>query len=94
MFGVPFWVLLVDPDRDGTPTLAKARLAALLAVAMPARLAWLAFLLVALLFVSTVAIVALLTIAPAYALLVSARYTLPLADRLERWLDDRGAPAP
>jgi hypothetical protein len=90
VFGVPFWVLLVDPDREDVPVRARARLAALLVVAAPGRLFWLAFLLAALLLVSTVAFVALLTIAPAYASLVAARYTLPLADRLERWMADRG----
>jgi hypothetical protein len=94
VYGLPFWVLLVDPERDGQPVIARARLAALLLVAIPGRLSWLALLLAALLLISTVAVVALLTIAPAYALLVSARFALPHADRLERWLDDRGAAAP
>jgi hypothetical protein len=89
VYGIPFWMLLVDPDRDETPALAKARLAGLLVVAAPGRVAWLALLLFVLLVISTVAIVALLTIAPAYALLVSGRYTLPLADRLDDWLDRR-----
>jgi len=101
VYSVPFWVLLVDPDRDDQPIRAKVRVAALLMVAAPGRLSWLAFLLFLVLVISTVAIVALLTIAPAYALLVSARYTLPLSDRLERWLEardgrpgtgDRGSP--
>ena len=91
VFGVPFWVLLVDPDREDAPVLRRARIAALLVVAAPARLTWLAFLLAVLLLVSTVAFVALLTIAPAYASLVAARYALPLADRLERWMAERGA---
>ncbi|HET9346484.1 MAG TPA: hypothetical protein VFO05_12365 [Candidatus Limnocylindrales bacterium] len=93
VYGTVFWVLLVDPDRDERPALAKARLAALLAVAIPGRLSLLALLLFLLLAISTVAIVALLTIAPAYALLVSARFGLPLADRLEAWLDRRGSAA-
>jgi len=46
-----------------------------------------------LLLVSTVAFVAVLTIAPAFAALVSARYCLPLADRLEAWLEQRDAGA-
>ena len=91
VYGIAFWVLLVDPDRDDVPALAKARLAAYLAVAIPGRLSWLALLLFALLVLSTVLIVTLLTIAPAYALLVSARFALPLADRLEQWLDRRGS---
>jgi hypothetical protein len=93
VLAVPFWPILVDPERDDTPALARARLAALVVVAAPGRLAWLAFLLLLLLLVSTVAFVAVLTIAPAYASLVAARYTLPLSDRLERWLADRGAGA-
>jgi hypothetical protein len=89
VFGIPFWVLLVDPDRDGTSAIRKARLAGLLVVAVPGRLSWLALLLFVLLAICTVAIVALLTIAPAYALLVAGRYTLPLADRLDEWLQRR-----
>jgi len=86
----PYWVLLVDPEREDLPLRSRARLAALLVVAAPGRLAWLSLLLAVLLLVSTVAFVAVLTIAPAYAALVSARYCLPLSDRLERWLDGRG----
>jgi hypothetical protein len=89
VYGVVFWVLLTDPEREDRPVLARARLAALLLVAAPGRLSWIAFLLFLLLVVSTVAIVALLTIAPAYALLVAARYALPLSDRLEGWLEGR-----
>jgi hypothetical protein len=90
VFGVPYWVLLVDPAREDRPVLARARLAALLVLAAPVRFSWLSLLLVGLLLVSTVAFVALLTITPAYCALVSARYALPLADRLERWLEERG----
>jgi hypothetical protein len=86
----PFWVLLVDPEREDRPLRSRARIAALLVVAAPGRLAWLSLLLAVLLLVSTVAFVAVLTIAPAYAALVSARYCLPLSDRLEHWLDGRG----
>jgi hypothetical protein len=89
VYGIAFWVLLVDPEREDRPALARARLAALLHVAAPGRLTWLAILLGLLLLVSTVAFVAVLTIAPAYAALVAARYVLPLADRLERWLESR-----
>jgi hypothetical protein len=90
VFGVPFWVLLVDPDREDVPARGRVWLVALLVVAAPGRLSWLAFLLALAPLVSSVAFVALLTIAPAYAALMAARYTLPLADRLERWLDGRG----
>jgi hypothetical protein len=89
VFLVPFWVLLVDPEREGKPLRARVRLAALLVVAAPGRLAWLALLLAIVYLVSTVAFVAMLTISAAYAALVSARFVLPLADRLEHWLDQR-----
>ena len=89
VFGVPYWVLLVDPNREDRPVRGRVRLAALLVVAAPGRLAWLAVLLALLLLVSTVAFVALLTIAPAYAALVAARFVLPLGDRLESWLEER-----
>jgi hypothetical protein len=89
VFLVPFWVLLVDPEREAKPLRARVRLAALLVVAAPGRLAWLGVLLAIVYLVSTVAFVALLTISAAYAALVSARYVLPLADRLEHWLDQR-----
>jgi len=87
----PFWVLLVDPEREDRPLRSRARLAALLVVAAPGRLAWMSLVLAVLLLVSTVAFVAVLTIAPAFAALVAARYCLPLADRLERWLEQRDA---
>ena len=91
VYGIAFWIVLVDPDREDRSAITRARAALLLAVAIPGRLSWLALLLFVLLTVSTVAIVALLTIAPAYALLVSGRYVLPRADRLERWYEDRQA---
>ena len=91
VYGIAFWIVLVDPDREDRPAISRARAALLLAVAIPGRLSWLALLLFLLLVVSTVAIVALLTIAPAYALLVAGRYVLPRADRLERWYEERGA---
>jgi hypothetical protein len=90
-YAIAFWILLVDPEREGRPVLARARLAGLLLVAAPGRLAWLALLLGLLLAASTVAFVAVLTIAPAYAALVAGRYVLPLADRLEAWLAARDA---
>ena len=94
VYGIAFWSVLVDPEREDRPALTRARAALLLAVAIPGRLSWLALLLFLLLTVSTVAIVALLTIAPAYALLVSGRYVLPRADRLERWYEERQAGKP
>jgi len=91
VFLLPYWILLVDPEREDQPVRARARLAALLVIAAPVRFAWLGLLLAILLLVSTIAFVALLTIAPAYAAIAMARYSLPLADRLERWLGERDA---
>ena len=89
VFGFPLWILLVDPERADRPLRGRLRLAVLLVVAAPGRMAALALLLLIVLLISTVAFAALLTISVSYAALVAARYVLPLADRLETWLADR-----
>ena len=89
VYGLVFWVLLVDPERATQPAVRKARLAALILLAAPGRLAALGLFVAIVLAISTVAIAALLTISVAYAALVTARYVLPLADRVETWLDAR-----
>jgi hypothetical protein len=81
--GFTFWPLLTDPERDGGPARAIARLAALLVLAFPFRIGALALLLTALLAVSTVLFAALVSISVAFALMIAARYVLPAADRLE-----------
>jgi hypothetical protein len=88
--GFPAWVLLVDPEREERSVRERLRLAVLLSVAAPGRLAALAVVLAIVLFVSAVAFAALLTISVAFAALVAARYILPLADRFEAWLDSPG----
>ena len=85
----PLWLLLVDPQRSEQPRRERLRLAILLVLAAPGRTAVLAFFLAIVLAVSTVAFAALLTISVAYVNLVAARYLLPLADRLETWLEAR-----
>jgi hypothetical protein len=85
-----FWPLLVDPRRDDLGVLAKLRLAALLVVAFPLRLAALGIVVALVAAASTVAIAAIVTISVAFLALVSCRYVLPAADRLER----RVVPAP
>jgi hypothetical protein len=85
-FATVFWVLLVDPARERVPAARTARLAGLLVLAAPGRLAALAAVIAGLLLVSAVAFAALLTISVAYAGLVTARYVLPLADRFEAFL--------
>ena len=77
------WPILVDPRRAGRPATDRARLAALLVVAHPFRMAALAVVLTLFLAASTVAIVALVTISMSLAALVASRYVLPAADRLE-----------
>jgi hypothetical protein len=89
--GFPMWVLLVDPNRADRPLRDRLRLAVLLVLAAPGRMAALGMLLLIVLLISTVAFAALLTISVSYAALVAARYVLPLADRLEAWLVAREA---
>jgi hypothetical protein len=91
--GFPLWVLMVDPERADRPLAHRLRLAVLLVLAAPGRLALLALLLAIVLFVSTIAFAALLTVSVSYASLVTARYVLPLADRLEVWLATRNGGA-
>jgi uncharacterized membrane protein YesL len=85
-----FWPLLVDPRRDDMRAFAKLRLAGILVVAYPLRLAALGLVAGIVAVVSTVAIAAIVTISVAYVALVSCRYVLPAGDRLERRL----VPAP
>ena len=87
----PVWVVLVDPAREDRPIRDRLRLAILLVVAAPGRCTLLALVLLAILVLSTIAFAAVLTISISYAGLVAARYLLPLADRLEAWLEQRAA---
>jgi len=89
--GFPTWVLVVDPNRADRPLRDRLRLAVLLVLAAPGRMAALGALLLILLLISTVAFAALMTISVSYAALVAARYVLPLADRLEAWIVAREA---
>jgi hypothetical protein len=87
--GFPLWVIVVDPEREDRPLVDRIRLSVLLVLAAPVRLAALALALTIILVISTVAFAALLTISVAYVALVTARYVLPMADRLEAWLAAR-----
>lgn len=82
-FALCLWPILVDPRRSAQPASSKARLAALLVVAFPGRLAVLATVAAVLAAASTVAAAAILTVSVAYVALLSGRYVLPAADRLE-----------
>jgi hypothetical protein len=80
------WPILLDPARATIPARQRLRLAALLALAHPIRIGALGLILFALCVASTIAIVPLLTVSVAFSALVSARYVLPAADRLEAHL--------
>jgi hypothetical protein len=82
------WPLLVDPLREYVPARARVRIAVLLVLAYPVRMAALSALLLVLLAASLVAFAALITISVAFATLVASRYVLPAADRLEERLRD------
>ena len=83
LFGWLAWPVLLDPARVDRPVRDRLRLAGLLLLAHPVRVGALGFVLALLLLVGTVAVVALVTVAVAFAALVSSRYVLPAADRLE-----------
>jgi hypothetical protein len=91
LLGWALWPILVDPWRADRPATDRARLAALLVLAHPFRIAALAIVLTAFLALSTVAIVALVTISMSLAALVASRFVLPAADRLEADLAARTA---
>jgi len=80
---IAFWPLLVDPRRVDRPVRERLRLAGMVVVAYPLRIAAL-LLVLALVFVGGfVAFAALVTIAVAYSASVACRWVLPAADRLE-----------
>jgi hypothetical protein len=83
MMAVATWPILVDPMRDELPLARRLRLAALVILAWPGRMAGLTLLLAVLMIVSTIAFAAALMVSAAYSSLVAARYVLPLADRFE-----------
>jgi hypothetical protein len=78
-----FWPLLVDPRRAGRPLLATARLAALVVLAYPIRMAGLGLIVGFVAVVGTLAAAAIATFAAAWIALAACRVVLPLADQLE-----------
>jgi hypothetical protein len=80
---LPLWPLLVDPVRDGVPLVERLRLAATVVLVSPGQFAVLLVVVAVLLATSVILFAALLTITMAYVALLSARFTLPAADRLE-----------
>ena len=85
---VSFWPILADPRREGWSLGRQLRLALLVNLARPGRMAGLTLVLVVLLTVSTALFAVLVTAGVAFAILIATRYVLPIADALEG-----GAPA-
>lgn len=85
------WPLLADPAREARPIGERGRLAALLVLAQPRRMAGLAAALFVVLAISTIAFAAVVTISVAFSALVASHLVLPAADRLESSLGARDA---
>lgn len=79
-----FWPLLADPVRAGDPVLSRLRLALMLILVHPLRVAQLALLSAVVVIVSTIMLAALLTVSVAFVAIVASRVVLPLADQLEQ----------
>lgn len=77
------WPLLMDPERDGDPVGVKLRLAAVVLLAHPIRVGGFLLLVGLVLAASAIAIAPFLTFSVALAWLVTARFVLPVADRIE-----------
>jgi len=77
------WPIVLDPIRAGLRLRERLRLAALLMLAYPLRMAGLALLLAALVVFSTLTVAPILMISVAFTCLVAAHCVLPAADRLE-----------
>jgi hypothetical protein len=95
LFAWTAWPIVTDPWRAGWPFRERVRLASVLLLAHPIRIAALGVALALFLGISTVAFVALLMVSVAVAALVAARYILPAADRLDRQIGmarERGLP--
>jgi uncharacterized membrane protein YesL len=85
------WPIVTDPARAARPYRERLRLAALLVLAHPLRIASLGAVLAAFLVVSAIAIVALVTISVSLAGLLASEFVLPAADRLDTELTRRHA---
>jgi len=87
-----FLPLLADPDREAQPLRTKLRLAGLVILTAPARSAGFGVVVAVILVASTIALPALLTVSIAYSACVAVRAVLPVADRLDAPLGERGYP--
>lgn len=77
------WPLVVDPLRDGQPLVQRLQLAGTLLLLAPLRVASLLLVMSAVFVVSAILFAALLTVSIAFIALVTTRYVLPAADRIE-----------
>ena len=85
-----FWPLLADPDRAGIRGREAAGLASYMVLAHPVRIGVLAVVIAVFLVVSTIVFVALVTLSLGFVAILTCRYILPTADRLEARLAERG----
>jgi uncharacterized membrane protein YesL len=81
------WPILLDPARDTLPIRARLRLAFLVLLLEPRRVAGLALVAALVLGVSTVLIAPILTFSVSFIWLTLAGYALPLADAVEARLE-------
>ena len=77
------WPLLVDPVRADRSLGTRLRLAGLLLLANPGRLALLGLLVAVIATVSTILLAAILTISLSFIALITCRYVYAVADRVE-----------
>jgi MFS family permease len=82
-YAIVAWPILLDPERDGEPVRGLLRLALVVLLVHPIRLAGFALLAGVLLIIATVLIAPILTFAVSLVSLAIAGYVLPLADRVE-----------
>jgi hypothetical protein len=83
IYAVVAWPIVLDPLRSDQPLGDRLRLAAMVLVGNPLRMAGLAMIIGLFLMAATVLVAAIVTFALALACLVAARFVLPAADRLE-----------
>ena len=81
------WPILLDPARDAVPIRARLRLAFLVLLLEPRRVAGLAIVAGIVLLASTVLIAPILTFSLAFVWLMLAGYALPLADAVQARLE-------
>jgi uncharacterized membrane protein YesL len=77
------WPLLLDPERDGEPVMARLRLAFVVILVHPVRIGLFGLLVGGVLAISTALVAPILTFSVGVAWLAIARFVLPVADRIE-----------